>query len=103
MIPPKGYMTENDQGHATLTTSLEVYLDVPELRPTGLDMNLHSLPLTMNLTVLVTFLVDGRMEVQLTNIDPVNIDVVSGFGFVRVDLTIATGELSLNLVSRLIK
>lgn len=107
MIPAKGYITENDQGQATFTTSLEVYLDAPELKPLGFgSTNLHSLPLTMNLTGPVTFLADGRMEVQLTNIDPVDIDVeitIFGTGAAGVQLVIDTGALSLNLVSRLVK
>lgn len=107
MIPPKGYITENDLGQATFTTSLEVYLDAPELEPLGFgSTNLHSLPLTMNLTGPVTFLADGRMEVQLTNIDPVDIDVeitIFGFGAAGVLLSIKEGGLSLNLVSRLVK
>ena len=107
MVPPKGYITENDQGQSTFTTSLEVYLDAPELKPLGFgSTNLHSLPLTMNLTGPVTFLADGRMEVQLTNIDAVDINVditIFGFGAAGVQLVIPAGELSLNLVSRLIK
>ncbi len=103
MVPPKGYITENAQGQATFSTVLTVYLDAPELNPLSLGTNLHSLPLIMNLTGPVTFLADGRMEVELTNIDPVDIDVKIGGGAASVFLKIDTGALSLNLVSRLIK
>ena len=101
--PPKGYITENAQGQATFSTVLTVYLDAPELNPLSLGTNLHSLPLTMNLTGPVTFLADGRMEVQLANIDPVDIGVKIGGVAAGVSLKIDTGALSLNLVSRLIK
>lgn len=104
MIPPKGYITENASGQAIFTTTLNVYLDAPELKPISLlETNLHSLPLTMHLTGPVTFLEDGRMEVQLTNSEAVAIDVEIGGNTAEVNLAIEVGDLSLNLVSRLIK
>jgi hypothetical protein len=107
MIRPKGYITENAQGQATFSTELNVYFDAPGLKPLGIGTtNLHSLPLILNLIGPVTFLADGRMEVQLSNIDPINIDVdidIFGVGAAGILIFIKDGDLSLNLVSRLIK
>lgn len=103
MVPPVGYITENDAGQATFTTELNLYLDAPELNPMGLGTNLHSLPLTMKLSGPVTFMDDGRMEVQLSNTEVVNINVEIGGSLAKVFLEIQQGDLSLNLVSRLIK
>jgi hypothetical protein len=97
----------NEAGHAVFESIMEVYLDAPGLVPNApilgdMETNMHSLPLTINLYGPVVFLPDGRMEIKLQNTNTVNIDVEVGDSS-HVDLKIYPQDLSINLVSKMVK
>ncbi len=94
-------------GHAMLQSTMNVYLDAPGLLPTApilgdMDTNMHSLPLTIELYGPIVFLPDGRMEIKLRNTNTVNIDIKIGDDS-NVDLRIYPKDLSVNLVSKMVK
>ncbi len=97
----------NPTGHAMFQTTMDVYLDAPGLAPEApllgvMETNLHSLPLTIELYGPIIFLPDGRMEIQLLNTNTVDIDVEVGDDS-NVDLRIYPNDLSINLVSKMVK
>ena len=97
----------NQPGHAVFESIMEVYLDAPGLVPTApilgqMETNMHSLPLTINLYGPIVFLPDGRMEIKLQNTNTVDIDVEVGDSS-HVDLKIYPQDLSINLVSKMVK
>jgi len=94
-------------GQAMFKSTMEVYLDAPGLKPTApilgeMETNMHSLPLTIELYGPIVFLPDGRMEIRLQNQNTVDIDVEVGSDS-NVDLKIYPGDLSINLVSKMVK
>lgn len=97
----------NPTGHAVFQSTMEVYLDAPGLVPVApllgaMETNMHSLPLTIELYGPIVFLPDGRMEIKLQNTNTVNIDVEVGDDS-HVDLKIYPYDLSINLVSKMVK
>jgi hypothetical protein len=109
-IPNTGYIVRDPETNRPMFQStMHVYLDAPGLAPKilgiELETNMHSLPLTLELYGPVTFLEDGRMEIQLSNTEIVDIDVIieSFLGDSNVYLKIPKGELSINLVSKIVK
>lgn len=98
---------EKPKGHAMFKSTMNVYLDAPGLKPTApilgeMHTNMHSLPLTIELYGPIVFLPDGRMEIQLENTNTVDIPVVVGDDS-NVDLIIKPSDLSINLVSKMVK
>jgi hypothetical protein len=94
-------------GHAMFQSTMDVYLDAPGLVPTApilgeMETNMHSLPLTIDLYGPIVFLPDGRMEIKLQNTNTVDIDVEVGSDS-HVDLKILPNDLSINLVSKMVK
>lgn len=94
-------------GHAVFQSTMDVYLDAPGLVPTApilgeMETNMHSLPLTIDLYGPIVFLPDGRMEIKLQNTNTVDIDVEVGSDS-HVDLKILPYDLSINLVSKMVK
>ena len=86
---------------------MNVYLDAPGLVPNApildeMETNMHSLPLTIELYGPIVFLPDGRMEIKLLNTNTVDIDVEVGSDS-TVDLKIYPNDLSINLVSKMVK
>jgi hypothetical protein len=83
--PLNGFLYTNDQGQFTFELILDVYLDAPYLDPSigpaYLDHNLRSYPIhdlggdRLTLRGPVTFLQDGRIQIQLLNVEKVPIDV----------------------------
>ena len=83
--PLNGFLYTNDQGQFTFELILDVYLDAPYLNPSigpaYLDHNLRSYPIhdlggdRLTLRGPVTFLPDGRIQIQLLNVEKVPIDV----------------------------
>ena len=78
--PVPGSLYTNENGNLTFETTLDLYLDAPYLNPSigpaDLDHNLRSYPLdALELRGPVTFLPDGRIQIQLTNVEAVPIDV----------------------------
>lgn len=108
--PNTGYIVwDEEHGQAYFESTMNVYLDAPGLAPKiiGIELptNMHSLPLTLKLKGPVSFLADGRMEINLSNTEMVDIDVLieSFLGDSDVFLKIPKGALSINLVSNIIK
>lgn len=80
-IPPKGFISNNEDGQLTFETTLNVYLDAPYLNPSigpaNLSHNLRSYEINnLHLRGPITFLDDGRMQISLSNTDavPINVD-----------------------------
>lgn len=70
--PINGYIRTNAQGVTVLDITLNVYLDAPELEPHALGLtmahDLHSYPLSLQLSGPVTLLEDGRMIIEQANV-----------------------------------
>lgn len=117
-IPSRGYIEWNPDfenpdgslGKAVFTSTLNVYLDAPGLKPEfigiGLGTNLKSYPLTLDLYGPINFLPNGRMEILLQNTNTVEIDILIALGTLdsaNVDLEIRPGDLDISLISKMIK
>lgn len=79
-VPPKGFISNDESGQLMFETTLDVYLDAPYLNPSigpaNLTHNLRSYEIeNLRLSGPITFLEDGRMQISLSNIDAVPIDV----------------------------
>ncbi|GGC70264.1 Ig-like domain-containing protein [Marinobacter halophilus] len=81
-IPPKGFISSDENGQLTFETVLNVYLDAPYLNPSigpaNLTHNLRSYEINnLRMRGPITFLDDGRMQISLSNIEavPINVDV----------------------------
>ncbi len=109
----KGWIVEDQDGPQFLT-KLELYLDVPKLAPrvTGLipatlTHNLHSYDLSLELAGDVTFLDDGRLQIEQISQNALDLEVVLGNIPLGLDgkvyLTIPTGGTFLNYLSTPIK
>lgn len=107
-----GFIYTNDAGQLTFETMLDVYLDAPYLEPellgSVLDHNLRSFPIdNLKLRGPVTFLEDGRMQIEQRNLEPVNLEGISingsllGLVPLNVSLTMSIPEngLYLNFLS----
>lgn len=117
--PFPAFIAQNDEGQLEIQLTLDVYLDAPyldiDIDLTDLDHNLRSFPIdTLKLRGPIDFLDDGRMQIRLSNEEPVDLlvqvkgDVLGGLGDVFVgspdtDLTlrIPEGDLVLNYLSPL--
>ena len=109
-VPNTGYIVwDETQQQAYFESTMNVYLDAPGLAPKvigiEMDTNMHSLPLTLNLRGPVSFLPDGRMEIELTNTQMVDIDIFidTPFSDSNVFLKIPKEALIINLVSNPVK
>ncbi len=123
--PIPGLIYSNESGELTFETTLDLYLDAPYLDAelpltSGMDHNLRSYPLN-DVTVKgpVTFLDDGRMQISLKTVNPINLDVqvrgtlladvavirdiaeliAGGSPDTDMRLTIPAGDLFLNYIS----
>ncbi|EAT13176.1 Ig-like domain-containing protein [Bermanella marisrubri] len=114
-IPDIGYITwdpnyereDGTIGSAMFGSTMNVYLDAPGLKPDvpilgEEETNLHSYPLTVELYGPIVFLPDGRMEIQLKNQNNVQLNVEIGDSS-SVNLEIRPQDLSINLVSKMVK
>jgi hypothetical protein len=111
-----GYISTNDEGQLTFETELDVYVDAPYLAPnvlgSTLDHNLRSFPIdNLKLSGPITFLDDGRMQIEQRNVEIVTLEGVNINGNVMVigniDMTmtmsIPNNELYLNYLSPITK
>ena len=111
----KGWIVNGD-GTPRFLTKLDLYLDAPRLSPTvytlhliptSLTHNLHSYPLSLELAGDVTFLDDGRLQIEQISQNDLNLDVELGgiplglSGTIHVQ--IPTGDTFLNYLSEPIK
>jgi len=110
--PITGVIVQSANG-PVLQATLDAYLDAPQLNPTitevltvPLNHNLHSYPISIQVSGPVSFLPDGRMLATLSNVTAVPIDVhVEAFQVLSGDLfiTIPAGSLNMQGVSPPIK
>ncbi|WP_111656024.1 Ig-like domain-containing protein [Isoalcanivorax indicus] len=106
--PITGWISEQSQ-HAVMSMDMELYFDAPyagEWSPIENPLNLSSYPILMSLEGDVSFLDDGRMEVEQYNKNRVDIDVElwdssgkSGY----IDLFIPEYGSRINMISEPIK
>jgi hypothetical protein len=116
-LPITGVITDQVDGsgqhHPVLSATLDAYLDAPALNPTvsliatvPLTHNLHSYPLSIQVSGPVSFLPDGRMLASLANVAAIPLDVhVVAAGVLSGDIyiVIPAGSLSMQGVSAPIK
>lgn len=108
--PVTGWIRDTDDG-PVFETSLDVYMSAPYLAPEALGItlqhDLYSYPLTLELSGDVTFLPDGRMQIQQVNVTaPDNIVVnlsLLGIGAASMTMAIPQNGVNLNYSSSTIK
>ncbi|QUM83833.1 Ig-like domain-containing protein [Moritella sp. 28] len=111
---PTGYIIWNEEeNRLNFKIDLDIYMDNPFMSVLGglVTHNLHSYPLeNVHLQGPLTFLDDGRMNIELSNLEQIKLDVVlnlSGFnsesGIARMTLAIAPGDMSLQQISQPMK
>lgn len=86
-------------------TSLDLYLDAPYLHPPlGLSHNLKSYPLDgLSLSGPITFLEDGRMQIEQVSLGGLPINVSIAGGAASVNLRIPEGGVNLTYISAPVK
>jgi len=97
--PVKGYIVENG-AQPKMVTSLELYMDAPDMSVPLSSHDLHSKKLTLNLEGPVTFLPDGRIAISLANTADVPVTVnISGVASGSVKMVLPKGAMHLQLAS----
>lgn len=100
--PLLGYLVDGGGGAPTMVVALELYLDAPDMSLPLSSHDLHSKPLALALEGPVSFLPDGRMAIELSNLADVpvsvRIDAPLGIGG-TIDMVLPRGEMRLRLVS----
>jgi hypothetical protein len=107
-----GTIFTNDEGQLTLETTLDIYLDAPYLAPeilgSTLEHNLRSFPINrLQVRGPITFLDDGRMQVEQYNTAEVKLENINIYGTVAaigsmnmsVSMSIPQDGLLLNYLS----
>jgi len=98
----KGYIVDNN-GSPKMVLALSVYMDAPDMSIPLSSHDLHSKPLSITLEGPVTFLPDGRIRIELSNVAevPVSvaIDAPLGLGG-SVNMILPAHEMKLQLLSR---
>lgn len=114
--PVTGWIEQTAQG-PVFTTELDMYLDAPYLRPDALGIELphnqHSYELNdVKLSGAVTFLPDGRMQIEQLNVDPdgagpengsIPINVSIGGGVAGMNMAIPEKGIRIRYLSSTIK
>ena len=99
--PLTGYIID-DNGVPTMIVQLELYMDAPDMSIPLSDHDLESKPLSLLLKGPVSFFSDGRLSINLANVEPVEvkitIDAPLGIDG-SVVLELPAGEMKLQLVS----
>jgi hypothetical protein len=100
---PEGYITKDSEGKLKFSIYLEVYMDSPYMEPPlNSKHNLHSELIELYLEGPVTFLDDGRMNIQLSNTNKIDLDVVIETLDIidsYMTMSILPGTMSLNQIS----
>ena len=86
-----GFITADENGQLTFETELDLYLDAPYLAPNisgALNHNLRSFKIdNLKLRGPITFLDDGRMQIEQRNIEDVTLDGITISGMVLLGTT----------------
>ncbi|MDX2320164.1 MAG: Ig-like domain-containing protein [Moritella sp.] len=100
---PEGYITQDAEGNLQFSIDLRVYMDNPFMEPPlNSTHNLHSYEINLNLQGPLTFLDDGRMNIQLTNLNQIDLDVeIVSLEFIKsyMTMSIMPGDMSLQQLS----
>lgn len=102
--PVTGYIVEADDGKSELYVTMNIYLDAPDLSILGgaASHDLRSTELVIDLRGPITFLDDGRLQIHLLNVEPVDVLVgisTLGFNTGAMLLNIASGGMVVNYMS----
>lgn len=108
LIP--GIIVENDKGQPVFKTTVDVFIDAPDLKLDTfliVDHNLYSYPFTLELSGNVTFFNDGRMQIEQYNLNVpeinVNSELLAGIIKKTIPLLIPEKGLYLNFISNPVK
>lgn len=84
-----------------LVVSLEVYLDAPDMTLLGLDHDVHSKPMAIELAGPLRFLPDGRIAIAVANTAevPLSINIGNAQLMGAVHMRVPVGGLTLQLIS----
>ncbi|HEY5937729.1 MAG TPA: Ig-like domain-containing protein [Kofleriaceae bacterium] len=103
--PLKGFIVD-DNGKPKIIASLALYMDAPDLSIPLTSHDLHSKELLVQLEGPVTFLPDGQIRIQLSNVTdiPISIHIDAPLGLSgNIDMVLPRGEMRLQLLSRLLR
>jgi len=112
---PTGYIIWNEEeGRLNFKIDLKIYMDNPFMSVLGgfIEHNLHSYPIEVNLQGPLTFLEDGRMNIELSNLNQITLGVemeidapiLEWIGEVAgMTLAIEPGQMSLQQLSQPMK
>ena len=106
---PTGYIIWNEEeGRLNFKIDLDIYMDNPFMSVLGglVSHNLHSYPIKAKLQGPLTFLDDGRMNIELSNLNQIELDVkldIIGAGIAGMVLAIEPGDMSLQQISQPMK
>jgi hypothetical protein len=100
-----GFISTID-GQLTFETELDVYLDAPYLAPdilgSKLDHNLRSFPINnLKLRGAITFLDDGRMQIEQRNVEVVNLDGININGDIGIPTVLQILTLDITMSMRI--
>ena len=96
-----GYIVDRG-GTPTFITTLELYMDAPDMAIPFSSHDLHSKPLSVTLEGPVAFMPDGRIAIQLANAAdlPVAVGIDAPLGIAgSVQMIVPKGEMRLQLMS----
>lgn len=98
--PVMGYIMDDGTGKPKFVTTLELYMDAPDMSVLLSSHDLHSKKLTLDLEGPVTFLPDGRIAISLSNKADVPVTVaISGPLSGTVKMVLPKGAMHLQLSS----
>jgi hypothetical protein len=98
--PVKGYIIDDGAGKPKMVTTLDLYMDAPDMSVLLSSHDLHSKKMTLKLEGPVTFLPDGRIAISLANIEDVPVTVaISGPLSGTVKMVLPKGAMHLQLSS----
>jgi hypothetical protein len=96
----KGYIIDDGAGKPKMVTTLDLYMDAPDMSVLLSSHDLHSKKMTLKLEGPVTFLPDGRIAISLANIEDVPVTVaISGPLSGTVKMVLPKGAMHLQLSS----
>ncbi|MCG8312074.1 MAG: Ig-like domain-containing protein [Pseudomonadales bacterium] len=114
--PISGYIVQEEGvDQPQFIAQLDLYMDAPDMAIEvdipllggliAVNHSLHSLPLTAVVKGPVTFLNDGRVRIEQSNVDAINLDIdltsIAGNG--SVSLQIGAGGMQLNVIGNPLK
>lgn len=103
----RGVIKPDDKGEPIFASDVDLYFDAPDLNPEalgiGLDHNVHSVDLPLNLSGRVKFLTDGRTLIEQKNSNEPEITISAGGGLVTFTIQVPEQGAFLQFLSNPIK